>query len=130
MKLAPQTTKCFALGCTKGIISPEKDTGEVADTSSWIRDVRFGWLTDIDRWFCPSHLARIAQVREQLPVAIQELHSYALLAAIANADDGRMVLGVRGRVAAEVVDYNITHAHRRVEALRLEEAALLHTEEV
>lgn len=123
MELAPQTAKCFASGCDKSFISnPEKyGTGPV-DTSSWIRDAKYGWLADLDRWFCLSCFARVVIVRQQLPIAIQELHAYALLS-------GAVSSGVMMGEPAELVIHGKIASLRRVAALRAEEAALIPTTE-
>ena len=115
MKLAPQTVKCFTSGCSRTVIVRPLSLAPV-DTSNWMREARFGWLADVDRWYCPSCFARINYVRQQLPIAIQELHAYSLIAGLPMLFQG------------ETVNASIRDALSRVAALRSEEYLFFPTE--
>ena len=87
MNLRPQEATCFARGCEAFVCG-----SRVEPSPNWIKDVRFGYIPELDRWCCPAHAALWKRLQTALPMAIQELHAWALLKANVLMGDPAMTI--------------------------------------
>lgn len=100
--MRPQKNNCFYGHCLNRIAD--------GDPTTWLRDIRYGWIAELDRWFCQTHVSMWNTLYRDLALAVQTFHALTL-----------MLANVEACLKLEYVE-KCKRAETRVDVLRMTEA--------